>query len=610
MTDIDQIHINFGSDSLWALNLALGLVMYGIALDIEIGQFKVLLRTPKLVLVGLLSQFVLLPALTFILVLWVKPPPSIALGLFLVASCPGGNVSNFISHLSKANTALSITLTAFATLLSVIMTPINFQWYASLYEPTSVLLRSISVAPTDLFKVVGLLLALPLALGLYTRHRFENQAIRLEKILKPLSLILFIALVGLALASNWDAFRRYAIQFADLVIVHNTLAILLGFFTAVVFRLDRYSCRSIAIETGIQNSGLGLLLIFTFFDGLGGMAIIAALWGVWHLISGLLLGLFWGVLKNHIRPAIRIIVIALVRNLLFLNYEKIEIHGLENIPRGRMIFVGNHQNGLIDPLLIAAFNRRPTTFYTRASVFKNQILSKILHYLGLLPIFRFRDGGRNLRNNIELFEKGADALLENGEAIALFPEGNHGAERRVRPLKKGVIRLLETIYQKDSSEEVFLVPVGFNYERLEQFRDKVSVRFGSPIRSLDVLKEDGHVDLVLLDSIHQRLQTLTTHIEDVYELKIEYLEKSQVNWLDPIEVYQVLENYPKLKSSNSSELPPSSYFLAWPIVFIWRKYLLPKIDEIEFITTLRFAYIGVLLLICIILCILGVLVIF
>ena len=276
---IDQIQINFDSDSLWTLNLALALVMYGIALDIEIKQFKVLLQTPKLVLVGLLSQFILLPALTFLFVLWMKPPPSVALGLFLVAACPGGNVSNFMSHLAKANTALSITLTAFATVLSVIMTPLNFQWYASLYEPTEVLLRSISVEPADLFKVVGLLLAFPLSLGLYTRYRFKSIAVRLKKILKPSSLILFMVLVGMALASNWEAFQKYATQFADLVIFHNTLAILLGFITAAVFRLDRYSRRSIAIETGIQNSGLGLLLIFSFFDGLGGMAIIAALLG-------------------------------------------------------------------------------------------------------------------------------------------------------------------------------------------------------------------------------------------------------------------------------------------------------------------------------------------
>ena len=603
---IDQIQINFDSDSLWTLNLALALVMYGIALDIEIKQFKVLLQTPKLVLVGLLSQFILLPALTFLFVLWMKPPPSVALGLFLVAACPGGNVSNFMSHLAKANTALSITLTAFATVLSVIMTPLNFQWYASLYEPTEVLLRSISLEPADLFKVVGLLLAFPLALGLYTRYRFKSIAVRLKKILKPLSLILFIVLVGMALASNWEAFQKYATQFADLVIFHNTLAILLGFITAAVFRLDRYSRRSIAIETGIQNSGLGLLLIFSFFDGLGGMAIIAALWGVWHLISGLLLGLFWGVLRDRTRVFIRTFVIAIVRVLLYFNYKKIEIHGLENIPSGRVIFVGNHQNGLIDPLLIAAFNKKPTTFYTRASVFTNPIVSRILHYLGLLPIFRFRDGGRNLRNNIELFEKGAYALLEKGEAIALFPEGNHGAKRQIRPLKKGVIRLIETIYQKDSSEEVFLVPVGFNYLKLTKFKDEVSVRFGKPIRSQSLLNNNGMIDLKLLELIHQSLQTLTTHVEDAYELKIEYLENSQVNWLDPDQVYKVLENYPKVLSSDTSPIPSTSYFFSWPVVLFWRKYLLSKIDEVEFITTLRYAYISVLALICIILCILGV----
>ena len=222
----------------------------------------------------------------------------------------------------------------------------------------------------------------------------------------------------------------------------------------------------------------------------------------------------------------------------------------------------------------------------------------------MLPIFRFRDGGRNLRNNIELFEKGADALLENGEAIALFPEGNHGAERQIRPLKKGVIRLLETIYHKDSSEEVFLVPVGFNYERLERFKDKVSVRFGSPISSFDLLNKEGLIDLALLDSIHQRLQTLTTHIVDNYELKIEYLERAQVNWLDPDEVYRVLDNYPQDQVVNTTPISSNTYFFSWPVVIFWRKYLLPKIDEVEFITTLRYAYIGVLTFISIILCIL------
>jgi len=172
-------------------------------------------------------------------------------------------------------------------------------------------------------------------------------------------------------------------------------------------------------------------------------------------------------------------------------------------------------------------------------------------------------------------------------------------------LKKGVIRLIETIYQKDSSEEVFLVPVGFNYERLEQFQDKVSVRFGSPISSLDLLNKEGLIDLVLLDSIHQSLQTLTTHIEDTYELKIEYLEKSLVNWLDPEEVYRVLENYPKINAANTSPIPSNTYFFSWPVVCFWRKYLLPKIEEVEFITTLRYAYIGVLAFSCIILCILG-----
>ncbi len=172
MTDtlLDSIHINYNGEALWTMNVVLAFVMFGIALEISVGDFKELWSKPKPVLVGVLSQFLVLPALTFLLVWSIDPYPSIALGMFMVAACPGGNISNFISHLAGGNTALSVCLTAIATLLAVVMTPLNLQLWGSLYEPTSVILKEVAIAPWEMVKLVSLLLGLPLVLGMIVNY--------------------------------------------------------------------------------------------------------------------------------------------------------------------------------------------------------------------------------------------------------------------------------------------------------------------------------------------------------------------------------------------------------------------------------------------------------
>ncbi len=293
MRELDNVKINFDSDGLWVLNIALAVVMFGVALGITLSDFKNLFKHPKLVFLGVLSQFVLLPFITFILILLINPKPSIALGMIMVAACPGGNISNFMTHLAKGNTALSVTLTAFATFLAIIMTPLNFQVYGNLYEPTSKILKTVSLNPIEVFKVVVMILGVPLLVGMTIRKYKEQLAIRLSKVLKPLSIIVFIAIVIIALTNNIDVFNEYVTHVLAIGIGHNLIAILLGFSVARVFRLSFRDQKTLAIETGIQNSGLGLLLIFTFFNGLGGMAILAAFWGIWHIVSGLSLAAFW-----------------------------------------------------------------------------------------------------------------------------------------------------------------------------------------------------------------------------------------------------------------------------------------------------------------------------
>lgn len=294
MIDIDQIRINFNPNELHTLNIALAIIMFGIALDIKLDDFKRLIKKPKIVLVGILSQFVLLPLLTFILVLIFKPHPSIALGMILVAACPGGNVSNFFSKLAGANAALSVSLTAFATLLSVIMTPLNFELYGSMYGPTKELLKTIHLDPIRLARLVAIILGIPIVLGMLLGHYFPVISSKVSKILKPLSMVFFIVLVVLAFKNNWDLFLKHIHLVLWLVLIHNFAAFLLGYSTASAFNLQFPDRKTITIETGIQNSGLGLLLIFGFFQGLGGMALFAAFWGIWHIISGMTLATYWG----------------------------------------------------------------------------------------------------------------------------------------------------------------------------------------------------------------------------------------------------------------------------------------------------------------------------
>ena len=293
MQELDNVVINFDSKGLWILNIALAVVMFGVALGITIEDFKRLLEKPKIVILGIISQFILLPALTFLLVILIKPHPSIALGMIMVAACPGGNISNFMTHLAKGNTALSVSLTAFATFLAMFMTPLNFQIYGNLYEPTAEILRSVSIEPLELIKVVLMILGVPLFLGMLVRQKYETQAQKLSKILKPLSILVFIAIVIIAFSNNLEVFNTHVKYVVFIGIGHNLLAILLGYMFARTFKLSVPNQKTLAIETGIQNSGLGLLLIFTFFNGLGGMALLAAFWGIWHIISGLLLAGYW-----------------------------------------------------------------------------------------------------------------------------------------------------------------------------------------------------------------------------------------------------------------------------------------------------------------------------
>jgi len=286
MNPLADISLTFSPASLRILNLCLAFIMFGVALSISPRHFRALLSQPGSILTGVFSQLVVLPALTFLLVLILRPPPGIALGMFLVAACPGGNVSNYFSLLGKANVALSVSLTAFSTLASVVCTPFLFQFWGNLYKPTATLLQRIDISFLDVLLQILLILTLPVALGLLIAKLFPKLTDHIAQPIRHLSFVMLLGFIAVAFYANSLQFVMYINLVFGLVLLHNTSALASGYLLARGLGQSIEDSRSICIETGIQNSGLALVLVFTFFGGHGGMALVAAWWGIWHLLAG------------------------------------------------------------------------------------------------------------------------------------------------------------------------------------------------------------------------------------------------------------------------------------------------------------------------------------
>jgi BASS family bile acid:Na+ symporter len=285
---VDQIRLNFNAQGLLVINGAIGLMMLGVAIDLKLEDFKRIIKAPKAPAIGLAAQFILLPAFTFLLTLIIKPLPSVALGMILVAACPGGNLSNLMTYLAKGNTAISISMTAVSTLAAIIMTPLNLALWGSLNPDTAPILQKVSLSPMDVFFTVFIILGIPLALGIFLSRIFPGLADKVRKPFKIFTLVFFILIVLGALAANWKIFLEVIGLIILVVLLHNALALNIGYWSARLFRLPERDSRAVAIEVGIQNSALGLVLVFNFFDGLGGMAILVGWWGIWHIVAGLI----------------------------------------------------------------------------------------------------------------------------------------------------------------------------------------------------------------------------------------------------------------------------------------------------------------------------------
>lgn len=294
---IDSIRVTLNAGGMNTINIILAFVMFGVALGIRPGIFIDVFRRPKSVILGICCQIILLPLFTFLLALAFGPAISwtMAMGMILVAACPGGNISNFMSSLSKANVELSVTLTAVSTIAAVFTTPFNFWLYGSLYMRFSNVagdVPTLAIPIWDVFRTIFILLGIPLVMGILVSHFFPAAAEKMKKPFRWLSVLFFVAMVVLSFIGNLDAFLKCIRYIFLVVLVHNALCLCIGFWTGTFFKVSRKDRRTLTVETGIQNSGLGLVLLlgtslFENFPPHGGMLVITAWWGIWHIISGL-----------------------------------------------------------------------------------------------------------------------------------------------------------------------------------------------------------------------------------------------------------------------------------------------------------------------------------
>lgn len=276
-----------------ALSLVLMVMVFSVALELRVQDFKAVARMPRAVVGGLVPQFVLLPVGTWLATLALDLPPNTEAAMILVACCPGGSLSNYVTHYGRGNTALSISISAVAALLALVLTPFNFTWMVSNNPATAAWLRTLDIDASAIWWSLLVLLAVPMSLGLAVNHRWPEFTKKLRKPLGRFSLLALFAFIALGLVRERHLLDVHILPQLAIVIVHNACGLALGFLAALAFRLAERDRRAVVIEGGMQNSGLALGIIAVQFNADLGMVIIASLWGIWHIVSGFTLASTW-----------------------------------------------------------------------------------------------------------------------------------------------------------------------------------------------------------------------------------------------------------------------------------------------------------------------------
>ena len=289
ITGLDRLQIELDPVGQAGLAIALILMMFSIALGLSSSDFRLLRRRPGLFVAGVLTQVVGLPLMTFLLILALQPPASIALGMIVVACCPGGASSNMLTYLGGGNVAYSVSLTTTSSLLSAILTPASILFWTQAYAPTADLLESVDVSPAVFLTQTMVLLAIPLAVGMIVAVRVPALAYAVRRWTAPAGVLALAGVIAYGVWYFYDTLWPALPLIGGIAVVHNAAAFLLGFGVALLLRAERSSRRALTFEVGIQNSGLAIVILLGQLKGQGGAAALAAIWGVWHLVAGMAL---------------------------------------------------------------------------------------------------------------------------------------------------------------------------------------------------------------------------------------------------------------------------------------------------------------------------------
>ncbi len=284
---------------------------------------------------------------------------------------------------------------------------------------------------------------------------------------------------------------------------------------------------------------------------------------------------------------------------LFFYFKKIQVHNFENIPKNKpLLFLSNHQNALLDALVIATKCGRFSYFLTRAAVFNKNIIARFLRSMQMLPVYRIRDGYSNLSNNTAIFNECAK-LLHNNNAIVIFPEGNHNLKRTVRPLSKGFTRIIFQTLEEQPKTDLQLQPVGLNFANATNFPDSAAIYFGTPFSAKDLVLKDKNESVVgLKTKVQSEISMLTADVPSLnYDDNIEKLKNLNADFLNPKAVNScIASNYThcssqkKPKKNGIQKVFKALFFFNMILPYVvWKFILAPKVKELEFLSTFRFA---------------------
>ncbi len=275
------------------LSLVLATMVFSVALELKVADFKRVAQTPKAVVCGLIPQFILLPVGTWLATLVLDLPPNVEVAMILVASCPGGSLSNVVTHFGRGNTALSVSVSAVAALMALVLTPFNFSWMVASNPTTAAWLKTLSIDASDIWISLFALLAVPMALGLLVAAKLPALTAKIQKPLANFAIIALLAFIVLGLIKERQLLTLGLLPMLLIVVLHNAFGLFCGWITSVAMGVTERDRRAVMIEGGMQNSGLALGIIAVQFNSDLGMVVIASLWGIWHIVSGMSLALLW-----------------------------------------------------------------------------------------------------------------------------------------------------------------------------------------------------------------------------------------------------------------------------------------------------------------------------